>query len=112
MVMIDMLNLVPKHTGQLVLARHLAEKPETDKNMAARQGESVYQVGIGDEMETIGKRAMGACGNKIADSADILLDSLHLSRVRGLSGEILFRQILADANLALVRKPCQVHRHS
>jgi hypothetical protein len=81
-VMIDMLDLGPEHTVHLVLAGPLVEKPKTDRNMAAWEGEGVDQVRFYDKMKATGQPLMSAAGNAIADSTHILFSNLHIDWVR------------------------------
>ncbi len=108
-IVVDMLNLVAYNEGKFIFAGQLIEQPLADENMTARQRESIYEVGVGNEMKAVGQLAFGMPGDKSANPADINCKRPFFRSQGGFRCLILLRHLVPDSYFLVVGEASDVH---
>ena len=112
-VVINVLDLVPDHCCQLILAVHQFQQPATHVNMSARQGKGIDEVRTRNVVKLVGQFSMRIAGHLRPHPRQVMLHDGDLGRVFPFfPGGVEPRQLISDADLFRVRHASETYRHS
>ena len=66
-IVIDMFNLVTKYECQFIFAGQLIKQTFPNEYLAAGQGKSIDEIGVGNDMKPVGQLSLGLHGDASTD---------------------------------------------
>jgi hypothetical protein len=99
MIVVNVLDLMPKHKGELVLAPELSKQTCANKDVAARQGERIDEIAVAEKMEMPKEFAFGMRGYVTADLVDILLQRTLFRGLGRACRRVLLGEVIANLGL-------------
>jgi len=109
MVVVNVLDFVPKNECELIFTGHQIKQAFADIDVASGKRESVDQRTIRHEMKCVRQAPMRVRGDDPAYSADVFLQPLLFGTEFRTFNGISFRKLIAYGDFLVVRKTSQTH---